>query len=431
MSKETLEVHKQIYDFLSMPRRNMSVVIESIPLDQRDWLFNAFSGINNAIVIDEEEFDIATFFDMEDFALPLPYLQCCDELTPLTPDGDYMKMQTYAPVRTGSNFQVKKCDPRRDKRMLTELRGMLAASGRVMSGMTPRELLNAYIQGMYAKQRARLRRTEVLQGTQALIYGKASTGGPTIKPGDDYIDYKRDKKLTATVPANQFWNNPKADVCGQLIHCKQMIRDLTIDQADVTDIVFTPTAWKFFKKNNKWTDKSCKCPPGREKVVNDYYIDLTPEAPKPRGLRAVQVEIDDSDNTQFWVYDEQHAVVYEDPATGEKSKVRENVLPDGAVLLIARNNIRPLSLYGAVEYLGDPPAEGQPIGTDTVLEGRRVFANRWRSPDGRCWNFDLESVFLHGYRQPNATKLLFPIDPETCPRPDYVCPVEMECEETK
>lgn len=432
MTINTLDVHKKVYDFVSIPRRNMVTVIESVPLPQRDWLFNAFSGVNNAILIDEEELDIATFYDYEDYALPLPYLECCDELTPLTPgDGDHMKLQTYTPARTGASFSIKTCDPRRDKKMMSELRSILASSGRgVLSGMSKREMLSAYIQGMYQKSRVRLRRTEVVQGTQALIYGKAATGGPTIKAGEDYIDYKRDPRLTAAAPAGQYWNNTKADVCAQLIHCKQMIRDLTIDQADAGDIIFSPLAWKWFKKNNKWTDKSCKCPPGREKVVNDYYINLTAEAPKARGLRPVNVEIDDSDNTQFWVYDEQHAVVYED-AAGNKTKVRENILPDGSVLILARDSLRPLSLYGAVEYLGEPPAEGQAIGSDTILEGRRMFANRWRSPDGRCWNFDLESRFLHTYRQPNAAKLFFPLDPEVCPYPDVVCPKVMECEDIK
>lgn len=423
--------HERIADLLSWDRRAISLVIEQMTEGaDNHWFFNQYSAQSTPDLIDETSIDMVTLYDLDGLAAPLPYKGCCEPNTVLTPAGDFAMMQSYTPPSLGSTFRVTPCDPMNDTRMLAELRGMIVGGTVNIRRMSVRDRINAYIQGMLAIQSSRTLETEVRQFIQALLYGKSMMGGPTVKPEDALVDFKRDAALTAVLPVANSWSQEGQNPMAANSAMMNMVYQKSGVQARTTAVFHSPESWDYILNHPQWQNYKCFCSDNNSGPVSQRFsMDITAENPAPRGLRELSYRPGDFGERHF-LYDAEHVVPTPsvDNAGNPIIKLeRKPILPPGSMFYVAEQDLEPLSLYGRIEFLGTDINNGtNGLPADSVFEARRRFVNRWPSPDGTCLNFDMLTRPLHTIRRPNATGLLFPI-PDVCPPPEFLCATELTC----
>ena len=436
MGAEENYLLKRVGEFLNSSRRQMQFQVESMtPVDQH-VLWTMYSSANSPSFVDEDAVDLVTLYDHGDYAMPLPYKRCCEPNTVLTPEGDAAKLQSYTIPGVGSEFRFRKCDPQNDRTMLAELRGILQGTGLSPGMLSPRQRANAYIQGMYAKQERKTFETEVRQQGQFMLYGMARMSGPTIKQEDEIVDLKRDPRLMAQLPLDKSWCKPGVNPLNALYQMYNNIHDFTMNNARVTEVWWSPEAWEWFRTSDFFSKYECFCR-GSGQVERRFSIDLTAPNPAPPGVTELSLRPGEFGERHYRLTEKQtQCESYVDENGVKKLRyVRKPILPPGSVFFVAGNGQHmPMSFYGGVEFLDEnPPGPGQQISPDSLFkEGGRRFPNRYRSPDGKCWVFDMESRFFHPHKNPNATGILFPI-PDKCPPPeDIACLVTtLECTDGK
>ena len=96
--------------------------------------------------------------------------------------------------------------------------------------------------------------------------------------------------------------------------------------------------------------------------------------------------------------------------------VEEPIMPPGSMLILNRDDIAPISIYGRIKNL-------------MVLEPRRRWAQTRTINGGECIEYRVHTSPLHFIRRPNCAMLVF-VAPETCPPPCWVDPVEFACDPT-
>lgn len=426
---------KRVGEFLNADRRRMQFQVETMTPRDKHVLWNMYSAANSPDFVDEDAVDLVTLYDHGDYAMPLPYKRCCEPNTVLTPEGDAAKLQSYTIPGVGSEFRFRACDPHNDRTMLAELRGILSGSGFSPGMLTKRQRANAYIQGMYAKQERKTFETEVRQQNQFMLWGMARMSGPTIKAEDEIVDLGRDARLTAKLPEELSWSKPGVNPLDAMFQMFHNIHDISMNNARVTEVWWSREAYNCAINSDFFAKYECFCK-GSGQVERRFSADLTAQNPAPPGVTEISLRTGDFGERHFILDEKQtQCESYIDNGVKKLRYVRKPIIPAGAVLFVAgQGQHMPKSFYAGVDFLDDmPPAEGQMIGDGSHFrEGGRRFPNRYPSPDGKCWVFDMESRFFHPNQEPNATAILFPI-PDKCPPPaDIECLVTtLECKQGK
>ncbi len=391
--------HKQTYDLLSLSHRRLSVVTET--LTEEGGFLEQWSAMDNPIMMNEDYYDILTFFDDPDDSTVLPYVCPCDPAIPIGGEAERAKMQTFKPPYLKTTFQITNCDPSFHDPHLQEM------LGRPYESLTPRDRLNMKIASKLRVASNKFAVTERKQWRDFLVYGKAQVAGPNIKPEESWIDLRRAPELTAVLPEDQDWCNPCADKCGAFRNIENLVRDCSGKFSDVTHHILSPEAATYLLSED---DKiaSIKCCNSDGRIREDIRMDLL--QPRAfRGARRMEMLLGNR-GVQFWELDETYWVdkVMED---GTCKKVKMPVIPAGSILSIAADDLRPLSIYGRIEHL-------------KAFEARKRWTNRWEDPSGSCINFETHASPLHTLRCTNSTALWFPL-PSKCPPPANCPAVEL------
>jgi hypothetical protein len=395
-----LDEHKKIYDFLTFSHRRLSVATEV--LTEPGGFLEQWSAMDSPILMNEDQFDILTFFDDPDDSTVLPYVCPCDPAVIVGQESERARMTTFKPPYLKATFQITNCDPSFYDAELEEL------LSRPFESNTPRDRLNKKIASLLRRTSNRMAATERRQWRDFLIKGKAYVAGPNIKPSESWIDLRRDPHLTAVLPVSQAWSKSSADKVGALRNVENMVRDLSGKFSEVTHHILSPeAATALLSEDDKIT--SIKCCLGDGRIREDIQMDLLQQRAF-RGARRMEMLLGNR-GVQFWELDEKEWVE-EVQVDGTTKKVRKPILPPGSILTIAASDLRPLSLYGRIEHL-------------EALEARQRWTKRWESPDGECINYTTHSSPLHTLRCTNSTALGFPL-PETCPPPADCPVVELE-----
>lgn len=383
--------HKQIYDLLNLSHRRLSVVTEN--LTENTGFFDQFSAMNNPILMNEDYYDIMTFFEDPDDSTVLPFVCPCDPAVQINGEPERLTMQTFKPPYLKAEFQITNCDPAIHEPHLREI------LGRPYESLSPRDRLNMKIASKLRNLSNKFAATEAKMFRDFLIYGKAEVNGPNIKPEESWIDLRRDPQLTAVLPEDQDWCNPCADKVGAFRNIENMVRDCSGKFSTVDYHFLSPEAATWLLSEDEKI-KSLKCCNSDGRIRENISMDLTQQRAW-RGARRMEMLLGNN-GVQFWEVDEKYWAEEIQP-DGSCKKVKKPVLPPGSILSIASEDLRPLSLYGKIEHL-------------QALEARPRWTNRWEAPNGSCINYEVHSSPLHTLRCTNATALWFPI-PSKCPPP--------------
>jgi hypothetical protein len=391
MPKTTLDEHKQLWDLLTLSERALSVVTETLT-EQGNFLMQ-WSAIDNPIFMNEDRYDIVTFFEDPDDATVLPYVCPCDPAIPIGDEVEKVRMESFKPPYLKTTFQISNCDPTHHDAFIQE------RLGRSFQALTPRDRVNMQIMSKLAISSNKIAATERKQFHDFLIYGKAHVPGPNIKPEESWINLRRDPHLTAVLPASQDWKNSSADKVGALRNVENMVRDCSGKFSEVTHHLLSPeAATALLSVDDKIKSLMCCNSDGR--IREDIRVNLSETIPF-RGARRIDILLGNR-GVQFWVVDEWYWVD-EVQTDGTTKRIKKPLLPPGSILSIAAPDLRPLSIYGKIQHLQS-------------FEARERWTNRWSSPNGECLNFDTHSSPLHTLRCTNATALWFPL-PDQCPPP--------------
>jgi len=403
---------KKIADLMGLSPRMLSVVASNRRTrDTRHNLWRNFSAAGNPILLPYNTLDILELFNTDDqLAIPSVFTGCCDPAVPLIPRnnqlGEVMSISTPYIKR---KFEIVDCDD-------NLLRAALSEYGQTPYQRGPvneRAKINMQLNYGIGEIEKEILEAEVRMFNNSLLYGKFRSAGPGIPVDKELIDLCRNENLTVKL-AGEGWCNPNAAIRETFLQLFRRLREFSGIYSDATDVIMDEvTEQKFWAAVEM--QECARCNRFDPRITDRFSLDRTPShILANRGLRRIPYN-DGVTNVNYWVLDEKQ-LVSECDADGNPTGniVEEPIMPPGSMLILNRNDISPVSIYGKIKNL-------------RALEPRRRWAQTREINGGECIEYRVHTSPLHFIRRVNSAMLVF-IGVDECPAPCWVNPVEFACD---
>lgn len=270
-------------------------------------------------------------------------------------NGQGMRTDTYKPPYV------------KDKRVLDPTKPLRRAVGeRIGGALTGAQREQAYLDGELQDQLEMLARREEVMAAESFVRGKVLVQGEGFPSVD--IDFQRDNSLTTALTGADRWGQANIYPSEDIEEWATLM--LKASGLVPTDIIFTPTPWKLFKK-----DANVKDDIDNTKRGGTSAIDTSPTVKAGAMFKGTWGQFN------LWLHNDW----YIDPADG----VEKPFVPDNRVILAG--DVQGVRNYGMIL---DPEAQYRPA---------KYFPKSWIEKDPAVRMLMLQAAPLPVPKNINAT----------------------------